>query len=107
MTNTNRNTNKKYRVKSKFRFITSLVIMLGLTIGAFGIITNLSVSTALTEPQYTEVEIASGDTLWDIANTYKSDKTDPRKAVYTICQANNIEASDLQPGMIISVPKEL
>ena len=84
-----------------------MVIILGLAIGAFSMLTNLNTSVALTNPQYTEVEIASGDTLWNIANTYKSNKTDPREAVYTICKINDIEASDLQPGMIISVPKKL
>ena len=78
---------KKYRIKSKFRFITSVVIMAG--------------------TKYKEVQICYGDTLWDIANTYKSDDTDTRKAVFEICKANDIEASDLEPGMTISVPEDL
>lgn len=98
---------KKYRIKSKFRFITSIVIMMGLVIGGVGFLTGLNTSTALTEPQYTEVTITYGDTLWDIANTYKSSDTDTRKAVYQICKVNDIDAADLEPGMIISVPENL
>lgn len=98
---------KKYRIKSKFRFITSMIIMIGIVIGGFNLITGLNVSTALTKTEYTQVEICYGDTLWDIANQYKSNDTDPRKAVYEICQINNIEASDLIPGMVISVPQNL
>lgn len=98
---------KKYRIKSKFRFITSLVIMAGLFLGVFGAITGINVSTALTQPEYEQVYINSGDTLWNIANEYKSENTDTRKAIYEICRVNDIEASDLQPGMVISVPEDL
>lgn len=98
---------KKYRITSKFRFITSVVIMAGLIIGIMGAVSGLNVSRALTETKYKEVQICYGDTLWDIANTYKSDDTDTRKAVFEICKVNDIEASDLEPGMTISVPEDL
>ena len=98
---------KKYRITSKFRFIASIVIMTGLVTAVFGAVSGLSVSRAITQPQYTQVEICHGDTLWDIANTYKSDDTDTRRAVYEICAVNDIEASDLVPGMTISVPEDL
>lgn len=98
---------KKYRITSKFRFITSIIIMSCLAIGIFGTITGLNVSRAITKTEYAQVEICYGDTLWDIANTYKSNDTDTRKAVYKICKINDIEASDLTPGMTISVPKDL
>ena len=103
----NTRTRKKYRLTSKFRFITSIVIMLMLAAAAFNVITGLHISTALTKPQFTEVQITYGDTLWDIASKYKSDDTDVRKAVYDICKVNGIEASDLEPGMTIKVPEKL
>ena len=78
---------KKYRIKSKFRFITSVVIMAGLMIGIIGAVSGLNVSRALTETKYKEVQICYGDTLWDIANTYKSDDTDFRW--YKISKAQN------------------
>lgn len=81
--------------------------MAGLMIGIIGAVSGLNVSRALTETKYKEVQICYGDTLWDIANTYKSDDTDTRKAVFEICKANDIEASDLEPGMTISVPEDL
>ena len=43
---------KKYRIKSKARFITSVVIMLGIIISGFSAVTGLNISTALTKPQY-------------------------------------------------------
>ena len=98
---------KRYRIKSKFRFITSMVIIMAMLIGGFSLITGTYKSLALTKDQYAQVEISYGDTLWDIANEYKSDNTDTRRAVYEICKANDIEAADLVPGMVISVPMEL
>ena len=98
---------KRYRIKSKFRFITSVVIMLGLAITGFNAITGLDTSLALTKPQYIQVEISYGDTLWEIANEYKSNDTDTRKAVYEICKINDIDADELAPGMVISVPQDL
>lgn len=103
----NTNRRKRYRITSKFRFITSVVIILMLITAAFNVITGLQVSTALTKPQYTAVHVTYGDTLWDIACTYKADDTDIRKAVFEICKVNDIEASELEPGMTIKVPKEL
>ena len=98
---------RKYRVKSKLRFIVSIVMMLGLIIGGCTMLMGFNTSTALTKPQYVQVEIAYGDTLWNIAGTYKSEHTDVRKAIYEICKINEIEADDLAPGMILSIPKEL
>lgn len=98
---------KKYRIKSKFRFITSIIVIMGIFMGTVGMITGINISTALTKPEYKEIQIDSGDTLWKIAQEYKNKDTDTRKAVYELCKTNNIEASDLYPGMIISVPENL
>ncbi len=98
---------KKYRIKSHFRFITSIVIILGLIISGIYALSGLNKSTALTKTEYAQIEIGYGDTLWEIANEYKSNETDTRKAVYEICKVNNIEASDLTPGTVISVPMDL
>ena len=45
-------TNKKYRIKSKFRFITFIVIILGLAVGTIGYITGFDISTALEQPKF-------------------------------------------------------
>ncbi len=107
MNNYNIKRRKKYRIKSKFRFITSIVVLTILSVSAFGIFSGLNNSEALTKTQHKQIQIASGDTLWQIADKYKDNNTDTRKAIYKICQLNNIEASDLYPGMIISVPEDL
>ena len=42
---------KKYRIKSNFRFITFIVIVLGLAVGAFGYITGSNEAIALDQPK--------------------------------------------------------
>lgn len=104
---TRRTVNKKYRIKSKFRFITSLVIALGLCVGLFGFITGSYSSTAITKNEVTQVEVSDGDTLWEIAENVKTRNMDTRQVVYEICKANDIQAADLQPGMILVIPEYL
>ena len=98
---------KKYRIKSKFRFITSMVIIAVLAVAGFNFITGFDQSTALEKTTYTKVRVVSGDTLWNIADKYKSNSTDPRDAVYRICSINDISASELQPDMILMIPDNL
>ena len=40
---------KKYRITSKFRFITSMIIMIGLCVAGFTALTGLNTSVALTK----------------------------------------------------------
>ena len=80
---------------------------IGLCIAGFTAVTGLNTSVALTKQTYTQVQVSSGDTLWTIANAYKDENTDTRKAVYEICQVNDIEASDLHPGMVLEIPEDL
>ena len=105
--NRSNNKRKKYRIKSKFRFIMSLIIMIGILVCGINYILGLGNSFALTKSEPIKVEVCYGDTLWDIANTYKDDNTDTRRAVYEICKANDMTASDLEPGMLILVPDNL
>ena len=106
-------TRKKYRIKSKFRFITSMIIMIGLLVGGISLITGMNKSFALTQPQFTEVEVCYGDTLWEkkgeSLNSFEniSNSLSMIKEIDDICKANDIEASDLEPGMVIQVPEKL
>lgn len=95
---------KKYRVKSKFRFITFLVIVFGLIVGISSTAFGLSNSIALTSNDTVTEYVDNGETLWSIANKYKSDSTDIRQAVYEICEANDIKADDLRECMTIIIP---
>ena len=96
-------TRKKYRIKSKFRFIVSLIII-SVIATSFNIITGLCNSSAITETQYANVAVEYGDTLWAIADDYTPEDTDIRETIYQICKINNIDASELRPGMILKIP---
>lgn len=95
---------RKYRIKSKFRFITFLVVVICLIAGAIGYCTGLNNSNAIEDSDYITVEVATGDTLWDIAEEYKADDVEIRDAVYAICELNGIKADQLRPGMKLTVP---
>ena len=109
--NSHRKAHKRYRIKSNFRFITFLVIVMGIAIGAFGFITGSNEAIALDIPKDSvtpiTIEVTAGDTVWDIAEHFKSDDTDTRKAVYEICQANDIPDGSIQSGMILTIPENL
>lgn len=109
--NSHRKAHRKYRIKSNFRFITFLVIVMGIAIGAFGFITGSNEAIALDIPKDPvtpiTIEVTAGDTVWDIAEHFKSDDTDTRKAVYEICQANDIPDGSIQSGMILTIPENL
>lgn len=92
------------RIKSKFRFITFLVLLI-LAVGiGFSWITGMNVINGVTEPNYTTVEVSAGDTLWDIANRCSDENQDVRKTVYEIRHLNNLTSSTLTTGQTIKVP---
>ena len=100
---------KKYRIKSPVRFTVFLVIVVGLTVGAFGMISGLYPATALDSQPKDKivVEVASGDTVWDIAYEYKSTNKDTREAVYEICRENNLKDGYIEEGMKLNIPVSL
>ena len=101
-------TNKKYRIKSKFRFIMFVVVVLGIAVGTFGYITGSDVSIAQVQPEDPiTVEVTAGDTVWDIAKHFTSNGTDIRKAVYKICEANDLQDAQIHSGMILTIPENL
>lgn len=64
-------------------------------------------NTSKTSVKCKAVHIDCGDTVWDIAREYKSSNTDMREAVYAILNVNDIEASDLAPGMTLNIPTSI
>ena len=103
----NTRTRRRIRVKSRPRFITFLIIMIGLIVGSFGFATGLNESTASVTSDFTTYTVCAGDTLWDIANTFNYNNKDTRMIVHAICQANDIQAGDLRPDMVLSIPTDM
>ncbi|MBQ9016440.1 MAG: LysM peptidoglycan-binding domain-containing protein [Firmicutes bacterium] len=102
-----KNTRKRTRVKSRPRFITFLIIMIGLIVGTFGFVTGMDESIASVTTDYTTYTVCAGDTLWDIADRVNYHNTDTRKIVHVISQTNGIRPDELQPGMVLSIPTDL
>lgn len=101
---TNTNTRKKYRIKSRVRFASFIVISLLLVCTIFNTALGFNDALALSEQQYIEIQVESGDTLWTIADEYMPDDMDIREAVYLICDTNDIDAEHLYAGQTLSIP---
>ena len=94
----------RIRVKSKVRFTIFLVVMILMMTSLISAITGASVASSSSTDQFQCVEIGSGDTIWAVAEKYGPEGTDVRKVVYDICEANDMDASELKAGQMILVP---
>lgn len=98
---------KKLVIKSKVRFTIFLVVVMLLSVTMLNAIIGFNDVAGSSEKEYISVEVCSGDTLWNIANTYMSETYDTREAVYEICTINDINAADLHEGMILKIPAKI
>ena len=101
---TNTKTRKRYRIKNRVRFASFIVISLLLVCTIFNTALGFNDALALSEQQYIEIQVESGDTLWTIADEYMPDDMDIREAVYVICETNNVDANTLYVGQTLSIP---
>lgn len=101
---TNTMVRKKYRITNKVRFAAFIIISLLMLCTIANTVLGFNDAIALTEQQYIEIQVESGDTLWSIADRYMPNDTDPRDAVYEICEINDISASELYAGQTLLIP---
>ena len=94
----------RYKVVNKFRFTIFVVMMILLITTFANFALGLNTADSLTRLTYMDYEITAGDTLWSIAETYMTDVSDIREAVYELCQLNDIRAGELYVGMTIQIP---
>ena len=96
---------RRYRVVKPVRFfICILVLTLSLT---FCLATILGSSTeAASTETYRQVVVHQNETIWTIAEKYCPDNKDTTVRVNEICEINDIEPGDLQPGDTLIVPVE-
>lgn len=95
---------KRYRIKSKFRFTTSITILLIGLVFTINTFTGFSDASSLTKYDPIEIEIQEGDCLWNIAHEYGPKGMDKRKIVYDICRLNDITAGSIYSGQMILFP---
>ncbi|OPJ57163.1 cell division suppressor protein YneA [Alkalithermobacter paradoxus] len=56
------------------------------------------------ELEFVEIQIQSGDTLWNIAREYINEKEDIRNYIYEIQKLNNLNEPYIYPGKVILIP---
>lgn len=88
------------RIKNKFKFIRSTIILIFILLGIFCI----SISKEKTE--YIDYTVGKGETLWSIAADHTTDG-DIRDYIYTIKNINGMTTSNLQEGQTIKILKEV
>ena len=98
---------KQYKITSTPRFITFLVLCALVLIYATSAFLGISVADGATKELYTMIEIAPGDTLWQIASEYADEDTDIRQFIYKVCQLNDIKAGDIKAGDVIMIPQTI
>lgn len=95
---------KSFKIKSKFKFTTSITVTIIVFVFMVNTVLGMNDVSSLTKHEMIEVEIQSGDTLWNIASEYGPHSADPRTIVYEICSLNDISADSIYPGQIILIP---
>lgn len=93
----------RYRVSDKRRFKAFLVTLTVLLILLTSMITYTVKAYSYSEIKYIELQINSGDTIWDIAREYRQTNS-IRKDVYEIMKFNDLQDGYIYPGQIIKVP---
>ncbi|OXS61025.1 hypothetical protein B1A99_05720 [Cohnella sp. CIP 111063] len=53
------------------------------------------------------ISVDSGDTLWELARTYKDPAIDTRQAVHVLMERNGLSAPDLQSGQQLIFPAKI
>jgi FOG: LysM repeat len=51
------------------------------------------------------VVVATGDTLWEIADRFNDDSKDIRQYIYKIKERNQLRSVELQPGQVLIIPQ--
>lgn len=55
-------------------------------------------------PHTKTIVVSYGETLWDIASKYKSEREDMRKYIYRIVELNTLDSSAIKEGQELKVP---
>ena len=95
---------KRYKVKSRFRFTLFIAFLIVCTVMVSNTLMGLNDASSMTKQEYKEITIQYGDTLWNIASQYMPESNDIRRAVYRLCQINEISAHELKAGQTLLIP---
>ena len=94
---------KNIKIKSRLRFSIFIITLTILTITCASTLIGLNNVNGETEQNYICVQVVAGETLWELADQYKSKNMDTREAVYLIQEENNLKTADIEVGQIIKI----
>jgi nucleoid-associated protein YgaU len=95
---------KRYRVKSKARFMTFITALIVAAVILSGFALSGGGVSGAEKPSYEVVTIKSGDTLWAIAREHKPADKSTRQYIADIRTINDIAPGNIYPGQVIEVP---
>jgi LysM repeat protein len=95
----------RYRVTDKRRFKTFIIASTVLFLILASMITYTVKAYSYSEIKYLELQINSGDTIWNIAREYGQSNS-IRKDVYEIMEMNDLQDGYIYPGQTIKVPQK-
>jgi len=106
-----------YRVHSHFPrkersiILVLAVLVISLTVLTLSFVTSPWALPVLAgnqrEPDYKEIIIEPGDTLWKLAGTYGRPDLDPRRIIWEIQQFNHLHDGTLQVGQLLRLPRKI
>ena len=86
------------RIKNKFKFIRSTIILILIILGIF------CISISKEKKEYIDYTVCYGDTLWSIGK--EQTNGDVRDYIYTIKDINGMTTSELYEGQKLKLIKE-
>lgn len=95
---------KRLRIVNKFRFTVFLVSVFLLLFTVLGTLVGINTAESAQVPNYIEVCVQTGDTLWSLAANHGAENVDKRKLIYEIGILNNLNDNYIYPGQILKVP---
>lgn len=98
-------TKRQWRVARALFFILAfLLLFTGFSFMHTSASTKQILSSSIEEQVIT---VDSGDTLWQLANTYKKDSMDTREAVHYMLKRNALTSSELKLGQTLIIPARI
>ncbi len=99
---------KRIRIVNKNRFVMSMMFITLLVFTLFSTALGTLTASGSDYNQFVTIEVASGDTVWDIASTVNTDyleqKEDIRLIAFAIAQENKLDNYFIYPGQALVVP---
>ena len=90
----------------EYKFVVVIMLLAAVIMAAARLPYIINSQQIVIDPNNTvEIEVAAGDTLWDIAESLNLPNKDVRIVIEEIKILNNLDSYTIYPGQILKVPK--